>query len=53
VISALVVRSDSHMPGAGYFQSAHPDIRRDRALSMIAWGQEIEQVRLTTYPESL
>ncbi len=52
-ISALVVHIDDHVPGPGYYPVAHPDVARNKAKAMAAWGHEIEQARATTYPSHL
>lgn len=53
VISAMVVREDDRTPGAGYYNLAHPEVANDTARAMIAWGQEVQQVRGTRYPVQL
>ncbi len=52
-IAALVVRDDSRIPGSGYYPMAHPTVANDTARAMIAWGNEVQQVRATTYPAQL
>jgi hypothetical protein len=52
-ISAMVVRHRERVPGPGYYPVAHPDEAGDSAKAMIAWGTELEKVRVTTYPVAL
>jgi hypothetical protein len=52
-ISAIVVRADGRIPGPGYYPTAHPDVAHDIARAMIAWGNEVQRVRSTTYPQTL
>ncbi|MDX9975559.1 MAG: hypothetical protein RBU21_21415 [FCB group bacterium] len=52
-LPAIVVRSDERVPGPGYYPMAHPDVADDQTQAMIAWGNEIQQVRRTTYPQTL
>jgi len=52
-LPAIVVHSEDRIPGPGYYPMAHPQVADDRARAMIAWGNEILQVRRTTYPQAL
>lgn len=52
-ISAMVVRYRERIPGPGYYPAAHPTEAHDMAKAMVAWGIEIEKVRVTTYPPTL
>jgi len=52
-LPAIVVHSSDGIPGAGYYAMAHPHVADDRARAMIAWGNEVQQVRRRTYPQTL
>lgn len=52
-ISAMVVRHRERVPGPGYYPVAHPNEASDTAMAMIAWGIELSNVRVATYPDTL
>ena len=52
-ISAMVVRYRERVPGPGYYKMAHPDVAHDPAKAAIAWGHELEKVRVTSYPPTI
>jgi hypothetical protein len=53
-ISALVIREVERNPGAGYYPTAHPaEWAQDRMLAEVAWANEREQARQTSYPAQL
>jgi hypothetical protein len=52
-IAAMVIRHRERVPGPGYYPVAHPDEADDPATAMIAWGNELMQVRKTAYPSTL
>lgn len=52
-ISAMVVRHRERVPGPGYYPMAHPAEASDTPKAMIAWANELEQVRKTKYPATL
>ena len=52
-LSAIVVRKHEGTPGEGYYPVAHPDEAGDKARSMIAWGEEVQSAKQTTYPDEL
>jgi hypothetical protein len=53
-ISALVVRAIERNPGHMYYPVAHPvEDAQGELAAEIAWGNEIQRVRQTTYPAQL
>ena len=53
MIPAIVVRKDEQTPGDGYYPIAHPMNPRDTVQEMIAWGNEVTEVRRRTYPPTI
>lgn len=52
-IPAIVVNYHTEVPGAGYYEAAHPTEAHDAVLAMVAWAEEAKKVRLATYPATL
>jgi hypothetical protein len=48
-LAAIVVSSRTGTPGAAYYADAHPETD-DPVLAHLAWAQEVQRVRQTTYP---
>lgn len=44
IIASLVVRADSHIPGAGYFTFLAREFGRDVSNPKAAWAKEAEKV---------
>lgn len=53
-LPAIVCRSGSHRPAAGYYQAAHPRVRSD-AGRQSAWQRELMRIsaELSSFPEVL
>jgi hypothetical protein len=55
-LSCIVVRKQEDetlgTPGAGYYYAAHPTVHGDQAKH-VAWLQEYQQAKSTTFPASL
>lgn len=49
LVSALVVRTDSGMPGSGFYAIAYPG-EDDEAKLQIAWAEELQRVKAMVYP---
>lgn len=52
-IAAMVVRFGEQVPGRGYYPIAHPAAAGDPVTAMVAWANELTQVRATAYPPPL
>ena len=52
-LSSIVVRKQPpHVPGAGYYPAAHPEVK-DTAEQMIAWATENVKAKRCVYPENI
>ena len=51
-ISAIVVNNETRAPGNRYYEVAHPGIT-DSLLREVAWANEYDRARATSYPPSL